>query len=152
MGLGKDKLADRVSSAVTFHFGLVNICKIKRIDAPYDKLIFRTREIGKWDFSDIPVSFTPVDIEEFSAIAASSSSTSAAQYGGQTNNPPLPPPPPPGGEKELSEIRLQISNAEAELGLTTENKEELKHSEMNKDDLADCINLGRIVKGYGLCS
>jgi hypothetical protein len=53
--LGKDKLADRVSSVVTFHFRLVNICKIKRIDAPYDKLIFRTkdREIGKWDFSDI---------------------------------------------------------------------------------------------------
>lgn len=54
-----------------------------------------------------------------------------------------------GVEKELSEIQLQISNAEAELGLTTEYKEKLQVSGLKKDDLPDCIELGRMVRGYG---
>lgn len=54
-----------------------------------------------------------------------------------------------GVEKDLSEIELQMSSAEAELGLTKEYKEKLKLSGLKKDDLADCIDLGRMVKGFG---
>jgi hypothetical protein len=60
--LGKDNLTKTLLSTTRFHFGLINVFRIRRIESPFSRIIFRKNDRTAWD----------IDLSDLDKIVSSS--------------------------------------------------------------------------------